>query len=442
MNLFLISFLLLVLWEKIMHSLFLSFLGFFARLIIKIHKPYVIWVTGTVWKTTISTNIAKYLQGVFGESQVQISPYHYNGEYGLPLSVIGAKSPWKNIFLWTWIFIIALFRCVRPYPKYLVLEYGIDHVWEMEFLLSIAIPDIAIVAPIAPNHLEQFWTLEAYRKEKLFILEWAKKRIVHESLRPYIPYDVIYYGSGSMSDIDASHFQVSLEWVTADVHLYKSTYHLSLPTFWSYQIENILPLYAVGHILSLDVAHISDFSHLFAPEPGRSNILSWIHHSTIVDGSYNGGFESICRGMDSIVPFLTKHPIFCLLWDMRELGDETAPLHKKLAEYITDNIQRDYVVYFFLVWPNMKEFVLPVLDKKYTVFHSLSSREMGEKIHKLVSKKENAGAIIYVKGSQNTIFLEEGIKKFLLSSDDESLLCRQSQDWMRKKEHFFQSLSK
>lgn len=127
---------------------------------------------------------------------------------------------------------------------------------------------------------------------------------------------------------------------------------------------------------------------------------------------------------------------------MRELGDETAPLHKKLAEYITDNIQRDYVVYFFLVWPNMKEFVLPVLDKKYTVFHSLSSREMGEKVHKLVSKKENAGAIIYVKGSQNTIFLEEGIKKFLLSSDDESLLCRQSQDWMRKKEHFFQSISK
>lgn len=127
---------------------------------------------------------------------------------------------------------------------------------------------------------------------------------------------------------------------------------------------------------------------------------------------------------------------------MRELGDETAPLHKKLAEYITDHIQTDYVVYFFLVWPNMKEFVLPVLEKKYTVFHSLSSREMGEKIHKFVSKKENVSAIIYVKWSQNTIFLEEGIKKFLLSPDDESLLCRQSRDWMRKKENFFQSFSK
>lgn len=162
---------------------------------------------------------------------VQISPYHYNGEYGLPLSIIGVKTPGKNPFLWIWTFFVALSRCVRPYPKYLILEYGIDHPGEMSFLLSIVVPDIAIVAPIAPNHLEQFGNIETYRKEKLLILESAKKRIVHESLRPYTPYDILYYGSGSMSDIDASHFDVSLAGVTADIHVYKSTYPLSLPTF-------------------------------------------------------------------------------------------------------------------------------------------------------------------------------------------------------------------
>jgi UDP-N-acetylmuramyl pentapeptide synthase len=44
----------------------------------------------------------------------------------------------------------------KPYPKYLVLEYGIDHPGEMDFLLSIAEPDIVVISPIEPNHIEQF----------------------------------------------------------------------------------------------------------------------------------------------------------------------------------------------------------------------------------------------------------------------------------------------
>lgn len=71
--------------------------------------------------------------------------------------------------------------------------------------------------------------------------------------------------------------------------------------------------------MNLDLLRISSFSHLFAPEPGRSNILSGINHTTLIDGSYNGGFESISRGIDSVIPFLTKHPVICFLGDMREL---------------------------------------------------------------------------------------------------------------------------
>jgi UDP-N-acetylmuramoyl-tripeptide--D-alanyl-D-alanine ligase len=58
----------------------------------------------------------------------------------------------------------------KPYPKYLVLEYGIDHPGEMDFLLSIAEPDIVVISPIEPNHIEQFGSYESYRAEKLKIL--------------------------------------------------------------------------------------------------------------------------------------------------------------------------------------------------------------------------------------------------------------------------------
>ena len=71
-----------------MHKILLAFLAFLSRTLITRHKPYVIGVTGTVGKTTITTHIARYLSHIYGEQNVMISPYHYNGEYGLPLSII------------------------------------------------------------------------------------------------------------------------------------------------------------------------------------------------------------------------------------------------------------------------------------------------------------------------------------------------------------------
>ena len=76
-----------------MHNIFLSFLGFLARLIIQRHKPYIIGITGTVGKTTIAIHVTHFRMKKFGSKNVAYSPYHYNGEFGLPLTIIGMKSP-------------------------------------------------------------------------------------------------------------------------------------------------------------------------------------------------------------------------------------------------------------------------------------------------------------------------------------------------------------
>ncbi len=50
-------------------------------------------------------------------------------------------------------------------------------------------------------------------------------------------------------------------------------------------------------------------------------------------------------------------------------------------------------------------------------------------------------AIIFVKGSQNTIYTEEAVKVLLADAADVAKLGRQ-EDWrMEKKERFFESVS-
>lgn len=421
-----------------MHTFFLFFLSILARVIIRVHRPYVIGVTGTVGKTTISRYVSLYLEQTFSEKDVMSSPYHYNGEYGLPLTIIGAKTPGKNPLLWISLIFVTLYRLVRPYPRYLVLEYGIDHPGEMTFLTDIVAPDIAILSVVAPNHLEQFGTLEKYRNEKLLLTKNTSRLIIHESLRSYVEKDALFYGSGGMSDIDASHFHCSIDWVEATVHMEQKDYLLSLPVFGEFQIENALPLYGVAHFLGQDPLHISQISPLLVPEEGRSALIQRDTYTTIIDGSYNGGYESITKWILSLAPFFPSHRVILFLWDMRELWDESESIHRSLADFITEHIPRDRDIEIVFVWPLMKKWVVPLLEPLYRVSSFLSSREAGTYIRNIL-ESENIPTIVYVKGSQNTIFLEEGIKEFL-DKKKHSLLCRQWLHWEKRKNAFFESL--
>lgn len=69
-----------MIWDYMKHIL-LPLLAFVARLIITRHRPYIIGVTGTVGKTTITTHIAQFLSRELGSQNVGYSFYHYNGEY-------------------------------------------------------------------------------------------------------------------------------------------------------------------------------------------------------------------------------------------------------------------------------------------------------------------------------------------------------------------------
>lgn len=157
----------------------------------------------------MTAHVYGFLREALPGKTIGYSPDHYNGEYGLPLTIIGARTGGKNPLKWIGVFLQALMRLVRPYPEYLVLEYGIDHPGEMEFLLDIAPPDIAIITEIAPNHLEQFGSLENYRKEKLKLAHATPRVIAHDSLRDSIHDEAIYYGLGAMSDITAAHIEIS-----------------------------------------------------------------------------------------------------------------------------------------------------------------------------------------------------------------------------------------
>lgn len=125
---------------------------------------------------------------------------------------------------------------------------------------------------------------------------------------------------------------------------------------------------------------------------------------------------------------------------MRELGVMEKEKHEELAREILQIFSQNENIVFFLVGKNMKNFVKPILEKKFEVYEHASSRMMGELIrNKIISEK--SPVLVYAKGSQNTIFLEEGLKKILEKKYHKDL-CRQSHEWKIKKEKFFEKVEK
>lgn len=122
----------------------------------------------------------------------------------------------------------------------------------MDFLRSVAVPDIVIVTPIVPNHMEQFQTLEAYRDEKLKLLRDVRHVLVHESLRTYVHRsDLRTYGSHADASLWVGDTQVTLSGTSAVMHGDFGEYPFRLPSIGAYQAENIAPVFFVAQVLGL-----------------------------------------------------------------------------------------------------------------------------------------------------------------------------------------------
>ena len=106
----------------------------------------IVGVTGSVGKTSTKELVADALAGL-GKTARTVG--NFNNEIGLPLSLAGLDR-----------------ECA-----YGVFEAGISHPGEMAPLREILRPDIAVVTPIGPAHIEFFGSVRAIAEEKAALLE-------------------------------------------------------------------------------------------------------------------------------------------------------------------------------------------------------------------------------------------------------------------------------
>lgn len=382
----------------------------------------IIGITGSVGKTSTRMAIAHLLSAQF---RVQTSPQNFNTPFGLLLAILEkenipeSKREWLS-FLWN------SFLKPLPKPEILVLEYGVDAPGDMDELLPIATPDIAVLTPIAPAHLAegQFASVEDIRREKLKLARSARKIAIAntfdtetwEELQRIRPNSLILFGTeGALVE------QVVLE--PNGISFLFDGEPYQVPLIGSFQAQVVAPAILIARMFGIPLETIRTSLSTFTAPPGRGRILEGIHHSQIWDFSYNASPTANAAVLSAFGNLTIQGKKIALLGNMNELGKQSFYEHVRLGEIAAQNA--DEVVF---VGENAEAFRKGVAEKvPLRCFDN--AYQAGEFLKKHIQK----GDFLLAKGSQNTVFLEEAVRLLLQNPKDEEKLCRNSKRWKEQK---------
>lgn len=425
-------------------------LAVMARATIRKYRPMVIGVTGSVGKT--STRLAIFAV-VKGKYRAATAEKNYNNEIGLPLAILGMPHYGRNIGGWLRGLIRANTRIVwrSLYPEVLVLEYGVDRPGDMDYLLTIARPDIAVVTAIGelPVHIEFFRDAEELIDEKSKLAaalppdgcailnnddedvfdmrEKAKAEVVTFGVEEHAEVRLTNYKLFIARDADAGE---APEGITFKISYQGSEVPIRLDdVFGMPHAYAAVAAAAVGVALGMNLVEIAEALRGYTPPPGRMRLIKGNKHSLILDDTYNAAPESMRAALDTLQELPGKRKI-AVLGDMREIGTYTEQAHRAIGDRAAE-----FVDMLLCVGPAAKF----IADEAKTRGVEKHARRLAPAEVLMFDEAGKAGCaldpmiregdVILVKGSQS-VRMEKVVEEIMTDpARAEKLLVRQEEYW-------------
>ena len=425
-------------------------------------EPKIVGVTGSVGKSSF----LHMLDTVMRDEMKTKTTFNGNSETGLPLEILGIRDVLKDYSIFNWLMIFAitpfayLLRKVTFDYELLIAEMGIDSSKppkNMSYLLEIIKPEIGILLSISTAHSQQFaQELQLNQNDTSKILQAIadeKGKIVTQlnqeahaiinidspfitNLIPQIKANLITFGTSKDADYQLLTHRVSLSESTFQVAFDGKKHTITIPNHMLSQEYGLLILatLATSRVLGVSESEaIQTLEKKLSLPPGRMSLIDGKNKSTILDSSYNSSPAALTSILETTKKVQTNGKKIFVLGDMRELG----PLEKNAHEAIYQQI-KDFADIVILVGPLMEKYLAPKLAQENNIqLHTFKqSKGVGEFM--LANDLVEENDLITIKGSQNTIFLEQVVYELMADQKTaSSRLCRQSKYWIEIKSKFF-----
>ncbi|MGA7616332.1 MAG: UDP-N-acetylmuramoyl-tripeptide--D-alanyl-D-alanine ligase [Thermoanaerobaculia bacterium] len=272
-----------------------------------------IGITGSAGKTTTKEMIATLIAT---ERRTARSRGNFNNHIGLPLGIVNAPDD----------------------TEVYVSEMGMSAKGEIEFLATLASPDLGVYTTIKPVHLEFFGSLDGIAAAKRELLENMKQdgTIVINADDPKVmeisrgfPGRKVTYGSDAGAEYRAEEvrergllgtsFRLSAEGTSR-------TFDLPMPG--RHNMENLLAAIAAARAIGIGWEGIEKGVAAVRPAAHRGIVIRW-NGATLYDDTYNSNPYALGRALELLAHADCEGRRIAVVGDMLELGGDEIEFHRE-----------------------------------------------------------------------------------------------------------------
>lgn len=353
-------------------------LGDLAAYYRSIHKIPVVGITGSVGKTTTKDMVASVLSQKYN---VHKTEGNHNNDIGVPITLFGLEDDTE---------------CA-------VVEMGMNHFDEIDYLAKIAKPDIGIITNVGSSHIENLGSREGILKAKCELFENMPDgyKIINGDNDMLITVKDKYKNMCrfSMNDKNAEIYADNIKpdiirGIYCTIHTAVGAFDVKVPIPGFHMVSNAMAATAAALKLGLSLDEIKKGIEAFTPTGMRMEITETGKY-TVIDDTYNANADSMKAGIDVITYAETKKA--CVLGDMLELGEFADKYHREVGEYAAEkNI--DAIVCIGELSRSMYEGAYG--KRKENVYYFPTQEEFWEKSDSILEK----GMTVLVKASRGMHF--------------------------------------
>lgn len=285
----------------------------------------IVAVTGSVGKTSVKEAIKFCLED---QGSVHAATGSFNNHFGLPLT---------------------LARLPRT-AQYAVLEIGMNHAGEIEPLVRLARPHVAVITTIEAVHLENFKDMTGIADAKAEILLGLEPDgvAIFNRDNPYFDYllrraheagvaTVLSFGTHPAADLRALEIEARPDGVrvSADILGRRIDYRVGVGGVpWGLNsLATLGAVQALGGDVMRAAQRLADLTPAYG-RGARQQVMASGRRFTVIDDSYNASPVSVRAALRSLALGDKKGRRLAVLGDMLELGPQAATLHADLADEI------------------------------------------------------------------------------------------------------------
>lgn len=288
-------------------------LGLLAGHVRRQRDVCVIGITGSNGKTTVKSLLAGILSR---HAPTHASSGSFNNEIGLPLTLLAMPAD----------------------TRFAVLEMGAGKPGDIDYLVGIAQPQVALVNNIAPAHLERMGSLDGVARTKGAIYAGLPEDgiAVINADDAYSDFfaklagnrRVIRFGLDANAEVSARCDERAVENKFILIAP-AGEIEISLPLLGRHNIHNALAAASLAIAVDVPLTTIKQGLEAATAVPGRSARRKHASGALIIDDTYNANPASFAAAINTLAAFAGTRIL--VVGDMRELGADAESLHAKVG---------------------------------------------------------------------------------------------------------------